>query len=370
MRLLVVALIACGPREITKPSIPPVSSNANDRALGRDATLPIVSTDVTFTAGGREVPATLVRPEAAGRYPAIVLLAGSGPTDRDWGSPLLATNNGSGRLLADELASRGAVVLRFDKAGAGKNPGPPIEKFTLDTYREEALAAIAFVRARADVRGDRTFVAGHSEGGVHATRAALVAKPPVAGVIYLSSAVRTMADTILTQLEGNLRNSGLKLDDARVRAEMASLRAAFSDFLAARPVDPMKASTIPQLQGLVAGLTGGPGAQLARDLLGFDNAAEAPKLGMPVFIVNGGKDVQIDPELDARVLERAFRTAERDVTLHIAANADHVLKHETKTLAELRADLVYVQNHYNAVDRTLDEDFVHALVAWLVEHTR
>jgi alpha-beta hydrolase superfamily lysophospholipase len=112
------------------------------------------------------------------------------------GLSLLATHNGSGKLLASELASRGAVVLRFDKAGAGKNPGPPLAEFTIDTYRDEALAAIAIERARPDVRPDRVFVAGHSEGGVHATRVALVATPALAGVIYLSSASWTMADTL------------------------------------------------------------------------------------------------------------------------------------------------------------------------------
>jgi pimeloyl-ACP methyl ester carboxylesterase len=364
MRVFVaLALVACGAHGISE-------GPTTVRAIHADALLPIVSTDVTFSAGGRDVPGTLVRPQRAGRWPAVVLLAGSGPTDRDWGSPLLATNNGSGKLLADELASRGAVVLRFDKAGAGKNPGPPIDQVTLDTFRDEALAAIAFVRTRADVRADRVFVAGHSEGGVHATRVALAAKPPVAGVIYLSSPGRPMADAMLTQLEGNLRNPMARLDDAFITAELTALRAAFADFLAGRPVDPLAASKIPQLQRLVAGLTNPPTASLMRALLGYDHAREAPKLAIPVLVTNGGKDVQIDPELDAKLLATSFRRANRDVTLVIAPNADHVLKHEEKSLAELRADLVYVQNHYNAFGRTLDKELVGAVIAWLAAHTR
>ena len=94
------------------------------RALSREALLPTMSVDQVFEIAGRRVPGTIVRPRLSGRYPAIVLLAGSGPTDRDWGAPSLATNNGSGRLLAAELASRGAVVVRYDKAGAGGNAGP------------------------------------------------------------------------------------------------------------------------------------------------------------------------------------------------------------------------------------------------------
>jgi hypothetical protein len=57
----------------------------------------IVSEEVTFVAGGRTIPGTLVHPES-GRAPGILLLAGSGPTDRDWNTPLLPGKNGSARL--------------------------------------------------------------------------------------------------------------------------------------------------------------------------------------------------------------------------------------------------------------------------------
>lgn len=369
-RLALAVLLACcgnpsgwidAPDPLGRPALP---------AVAREATLPIVSTEVTFPVGERTVPGTLVRPRALGPRPAVILLAGSGPTDRDWGSPLLATNNGSGKLLADELASRGAVVLRFDKAGAGKNPGPPLERFTIDTYREEALAAIAFVRALPGVRADRVFVAGHSEGGVHATRVALVAHPPVAGVLYLASAARPMAEAMLTQIEGNLRNPAAGLDDTAIRAELTTLRAALGDLLAGRRVDAGRASTIPQLQQLVTALAAPRTLRLTRQLLAFDNAAIAPRLAVPVLVLCGGKDVQVDPDLDARLLERTLRAAGRDVTFHLAPEADHLLKHEPRSLAELRADLVAVQHHYNAIDRTLDANAVQAIVDWLAERSR
>ena len=58
---------------------------------------PIVSEDVSFVAGGRIIPGTLVHP-ASGKGPGLLLLAGSGPTDRDWNSPLLPGKNGSAKL--------------------------------------------------------------------------------------------------------------------------------------------------------------------------------------------------------------------------------------------------------------------------------
>ena len=361
----VIVAATCTRAPAPAPAPAPAGPPPSGRPALLQGTLPTMTEEVTLRAGERTVPGTLVAPSVRGPWPAVVLLAGSGPTDRDWNSPLLPARNGSGKLLADELARHGVVVLRFDKAAAGTNPGPSLDQLTIDTYRDEAAAAIALVRGRADVRADRVFVAGHSEGGIHATRVAAVA-PGIAGVIYLSSASRTMADILLTQLEGNLRNPLAGLTDAQVAAELASLRAALDAFLTGQPVDPKAASTIPKLQQLVAGLTRPATAVLTRALLGFDNAAEAAKLAAPLLVVSGGKDVQVDPELDGRRLAEALRGARRDVTFHIAPDADHVLKHEPKSLAALRADLLAAQTGYNAEGRVLDADAVGAIVAWLV----
>ncbi len=364
MKLVVLALglgLGCG----HSPAPAAVTRVTDDHAASVTAKLETSSEEVTFRAGPRDVPGTIVAPKSPGHWPAVILLAGSGPTDRDWTSPLIPTKNGSGKLLAEQLASHGVVVLRFDKAAVAKNPGPALADFTLDTYREEVLAAIELVRARSNVRADHVFLAGHSEGGMHATRAALIAKPPVAGVIFLSSISRTMADTLLTQLEGNLRNPLAGLSEAQITAEMTSLRAALTDFLAGKPVDWKAASTIPQLQQLVAALLTPTTIQLTRPLLGFDTALEARGLTMPVLVVNGGKDVQVDPDLDGRRLEQSLRDAKRDVTFHLSPDANHVLKHEPLSMVELRADLLAVQNAYNAEDRILDADVVTTIVGWL-----
>jgi len=214
------------------------------------------------------------------------------------------------------------------------------------------------------------FVAGHSEGGIHATRVAQKAGTTIAGVLYLSSAARSMAETMMTQLENQLTTAAKTnplagISEADVATQMAALRRAFEDFYAGRPVDPAAVSKIPPIQQLVAQLFAPAAAPLSRKLLAFDNAKEAPALTVPVFVLGGGKDIQVDPEIDTRYLDRALRVTNKDVTLHIAPNADHVLKHEPKTVAQLRADLVTVQNRYNAADRVLDEDALRAITDWL-----
>lgn len=365
--LVFVVAVACG--RTAPPDAPPPPS-PQVRSVTPAPSVETTTEELTFQVDGRDVPATVVAPAEPGRWPAVLLLAGSGPTDRDWNSPALPSRNGSARLLADELARRGVVVLRFDKALSGDNPGPPLDRMTLDTYRDEASAALTALRARPDVRADRVFVAGHSEGAIHATRLAQARAADLAGVLYLSPASRSMADTIVTQLERQLRHPMAGLSPQQADAELASLRAALDDFAAGKPVDPTRASSLPPVQQLVASLIAPPTAALARDLLFFDPAAGAATLALPMLVLGGGKDVQVDPELDLRHLERAIRATNEDVTFHLAPDADHVLKHEPKTMEELRANLLAVQTRYNADDRTLDPEVVRAIADWLTARTK
>ncbi|MCE9576951.1 MAG: lysophospholipase [Deltaproteobacteria bacterium] len=346
---------------------PPVTGGA-PRAVDPAANLPIVSGEIELTVGTRTVHGTLVKPAEAGTWPGVLILAGSGPTDRDWNSKLITSTNGSGRLLAEDLARAGAVVLRFDKAFSGTNHGPPPAELSIDTYRDEDVAALAFLRGRADVRGDAVFVAGHSEGGIHATRLAAVAGKDLAGILYLSAAGRSMGDIVLGQLDQQFQEA---MKDPAVAAKMMEpIRAAFADFLAGKDVDPMKVNTVPGVRQLMMSVMNPAGARLGRALFGYDPSGEAAKLTIPVFIFNGGKDTQVDPERDARRLEKAVRTGGRDVTFHLAPEADHVLKHEPRTIAEVRSDLAASTENYNAAGRVLDPDAIGAIRAWLGAHTK
>ena len=326
----------------------------------------IISETVTFKAGSETVPATLVRPKK-GRWPAMVLIAGSGPTDRDWNSPLLPTKNGSGKLLAEALAKHGMVVIRYDKIGTGSAAKPDFKALTIDTYSDEARSALTYLRNRPEVDVDHIFVAGHSEGGIHAIRVALAEASHIAGLVLLSTPGRSMQTLVLGQLEPQV-TAALPGDPGK--AQMAALKTAFADFAEAKPVDPTAVSTIPQLQQLVAEIVAPETAQLSRPLFSFDPAVEIAKISIPTFVLNGLKDVQVDPQLDAARLEASRRKAEKDVTLFLSPDADHVLKHEVKSTAELRAALKTTQDDYNSPKRALDDTTLSALVNWLSLHTQ
>ncbi len=356
LALSLASIAACGGKSTGATEATPAASYVPIDPDGDAAT---VSEEVTFTAAGHSVPGTLVRPTAPGRHPALILMAGSGPTDRDWNSPLLPGKNGSAKLLAETLAKRGVIVLRFDKAATGANKAS-LSGVTFDIYRDEGRAALALLRARPDVAGDKLYVAGHSEGGIHATRVAIAEGPQIAGLLLLSMSSRSTFTLVISQLEQQLR---ARLPD-RADAELAAIRSAFADFMAGKDIDPKQVTSIAPLQMLVGSLTNASTATLARSMFDWNPLPEVAKVGVHIFVYNGAKDVQMSPELDAKPLAKANAQAE----LFIAPDADHVLKNETRTLAELRADIGMVQANMNSESRVLDAPTVDAITSWLIAH--
>ena len=349
-----------------KPAPPPAGEKPAPPAESRKPPGDIMWEEVTIAMGNRSFGGTLSGPKVAKPGGAgILLIAGSGPTDRDWNSPALPGGNGSGRLIAEALARRGIVVLRYDKTTSAKNPPPP--DMTYDIFRDEARAALAFLRARPEVAGAPIFVAGHSEGGIQALRVALEEKD-LAGVILLSSAGRRVADLMLGQLESQFQEAvkNKLMPQAAADKELGPLRSGFADFIAGKDVDPMKMSSIPAVQQLLMPIMSPRAAPIGRPWATFDPAAAIAVVAPPVLILNGDKDAQVDPELDARRLEKAGKAAGKSVYLVIVRDANHVYKQETRSMSEIRAHLAEATNlSYNKEGVPLAPELVPSIVAWI-----
>ena len=100
----------------------------------------VVSEEISWPIGETTVYATITRPESGENLPGIVFVPGSGPTDRDWNSPLLPGKNGSAALLAEELALKGYVTIRYDKrfTGPGAEDNLPLMmgKISMESHLE------------------------------------------------------------------------------------------------------------------------------------------------------------------------------------------------------------------------------------------
>lgn len=144
------------------------------------------------------LPATLTLPNGNGPFPAIVLVHGSGPGDRD--ETQLA--NKPFKDLAWGLASQGIAVLRYDKRTRVHSEKLKLSGFTVkDETIDDALAAVALLRRTSQIDPKRIFVLGHSLGGALVPRIGLADSASIAGFIVFAGATRPLEDEFVRQYE-------------------------------------------------------------------------------------------------------------------------------------------------------------------------
>jgi pimeloyl-ACP methyl ester carboxylesterase len=318
------------------------------------------SLEVNWPLGPTTVYGTEVKPEGAGPFPGVVLVAGSGPTDRDWDSPLLPGSNGSGRLLAEALGRAGFASLRYDKRASGPHVRETIPlligAITMQSHVDELAGAVRTLADQQGIRRDRIFALGNSEGTLHALNYQ-VHDPdiPLAGLVLTGPPGRSVGAVARSQLAVQAKSfpNGEQL--------LGLYDAAVTRFLAGEPAAPDPA--LPEgMRTLIAALEYPANLPFTRELWTADAAAPLAEVRVPVLIVIGKKDLQVDWQADAEPLQRAA-AGRTDVSFLFPENANHVLKHEPRPREELvQAEVILT---YNAPDASLDPETVAAIVAWL-----
>jgi len=254
---------------------------------------------------------TLTLPAEGGplptEVPVLLIVPGSGPTDRDGNSPL-GLSAAPYRLLAEALAERGYPSVRIDKRGmfgsAGAIPDP--NDVTIEAYANDLLSWTDVIQERFPAAdGPRCVVpVGHSEGGLVAL-AAIARLPDTCGLILIASLGRPLDEVVRAQLRANPANAAF-LEDAD--AALASLKRG-------ERVDP--SALAPALQPLFAPEVQG----FLIDAFSYDPIELAAEIEVPVLIVQGTSDLQVG-EADARMLADAAP----DATLDLLPDMNHVLK--------------------------------------------
>ena len=321
----------------------------------------IVSEEISRPIGETTVYATITRPESGQDHPAVVFIPGSGPTDRDWNSPLLPGTNGSAKLLAEELARKGYVTLRYDKRFAGPHAGENLPmltgKISMLSHLEEVQAAVDMLYERTDIDEDRIFVLANSEGTLHAVNYQLQAgEKKFAGMVLTGPPGQSMGDLARTQIAAQLAG----MPDADNILGMYD--AAVSDFVETGTMEPDEA--LPQsIKLFLSSLTNPVNMPFTQELWTADIVPQLKDIHIPVLVIIGKKDIQIDWQLDGANIQAAAE-GQDNFSFYFPENANHVLKYEARARNEINP----ASPNYNSDDAVLDDETLEIIINWLEEN--
>lgn len=253
--------------------IQPAQSTAPAPAVAADANFS--ERDFSVGDGERALPGTLAMPKGNGPFPAVVLVHGSGPQDRDEAigpnKPFLD--------IARTLAAQGIAVLRYDKRTKARPQDFAGGNFGVDDETtNDAVIAVDALRKTDGIDPKRIFVLGHSQGGMLAPRIAAVSGH-VAGLILMAAPSRPLLDILIEQNRRLAVLNDGKIDDA----ERAAINAIIEQVRITR--DPKTAATSPTVMGQPAGYW--------RSIEAVDAVSEAQQVRLPMLLLQGARDIQV-----------------------------------------------------------------------------
>jgi dienelactone hydrolase len=300
-------------------------------------------TAMTIGSGEWTLPAILTMPNGKEPLPAVILVHGSGPQDRD---ETIGPNRPF-RDLATGLASRGIAVLRYDKRS--RVHGAKMAALKNLTVREEtiedALLAVAALSAEPRIDATRIFVLGHSLGGMLIPRIGS-ANPAIAGLIVLAGPARPLEDAIVAQA----RHLAMAADGVISADEQRGIdqTTALSNEIRALTAEDAKSGRM---------VAGAPAAYWL-DLRGYDPPSAARQIKAPMLILQGERDFQVTMEEFAKW--KAALGSRADVTFHSYPALNHLFIAGTgpSVLAE------YERAGYVA------EEVVRDMASWIMRPAR
>jgi hypothetical protein len=260
--------------------------------------------DVTYAVQGANVTlaGTLTVPTGPGPFPAVVLISGSGPQDRDESlmghRPFL--------VLADYLTRNGIAVLRTDDRGIGKSTGNHATATTAD-FASDAEAGVGYLMTRAEVNTRKVGLVGHSEGGIIAPIVGarnssvafmvLLAGSGVSGdeiIVAQSSLIAEASGVPREMAEANARNLRRILDVVKREADDAAVNAKIREVFAGK----LPPAAEMQLKALAT--------PWFRYFITYDPATTLRRVRQPVLAMNGERDLQVPPKQNLDAIRAAL----------------------------------------------------------------
>lgn len=347
-----------GPPDVRRRSQVPIKPYPYDEENVR---FPNTKAAITFAG-------TLTLPRTPGPHPAVVLVSGSGPQDRDETvfehKPFL--------VIADALTRRGIAVLRVDDRGVGGSSGSR-EEATSDDYTDDALAAMAFLKGRPDIDGARIGLVGHSEGGLIAPLAAsrsrdvafivMLGGPGLPGselLLHQTRALQLASGNPRQTVEFNVRLLARVLGIVMKNTDEATIQrqvdAALLDELAKiGKGDEATRARVQASMDLPRYRT-----PWMRFFLLYDPRPVLEKLTIPILAMNGEKDLQVLATENLAAIDAAFQAASnRNGRTLLLPGLNHLFQTaKTGTVTE-----------YATIEETFAPAALAAMADWIVAHT-
>lgn len=291
----------------------------------------MIEREIEVEGRGGRLAGTLCLPGEEGRFPAVLMVHGSGPLDRDEnmkGQKLDVFNS-----IARELARAGVASVRYDKRGCGASRG---DYYTagLQDLVDDVICWFDTLVLEAAVRSDRIMLLGHSEGCLVSAKASAL-RAQAAGLALLCPFVQHTEDILLRQAAHIERELAAQTGLSGVVSKLATR-------LMGRPlenqrklIETLKGSSQPSLR---VGLQRLP-AKCLRELLSADAAQVYATTRCPVLLVGGEKDLQCDPADVARIASLVTGPVES----HVLPSLTHLLRRDSEAPSILDAARLLTQ---------------------------
>ena len=332
------------------------------------APFPYHSEDVEYpnTRDQVKLAGTLTYPKSQGPFPAVLLIAGSGPQDRNG----TVFGHKPFWVLADHLTRHGIAVLRFDERGVGGSTGDNSGLTTPDLAKD-VLAGVDFLKTRDDIDGKQIGLLGHSEGGIIAPMVAAQCAD-IRFVVMMAGTGLTGEQILFTQgaliLEAN-GASQAAIDKNHLQQEriFQVLKTEADENTMADKIRAILLTHVPNSGQDRERATKQIDAQLNQVLspwfrffLTHDPQADLKKLKCPVLAINGQLDLQVPPQENLSAIAEALRSCgNQDVTVKELSQLNHLFQ-------SAKTGLI---SEYTKIEETLAPLALNTITEWILEKT-
>jgi uncharacterized protein len=310
----------------------------------------MIEQSISFESNGNILRGTLsMLDENEQKYPAVLILSGSGPLNRDGNDTKGKFQLNLYKQLASFITSLGFITLRYDKRGIGESEGDYFATGMWDLVYD-ARSAVQFLKKHPLVDDKRIIVLGHSEGTTLAVALNLI--EPIHGLILLSGAGERLQEALLRQRKiayqafNNVKGiKGKLIRMLNIEQKNEKKAEVLFNKILQTDKDVIKV----QFQKI--------NAKWFREHLQYDVLQDLEKVECPILAITGEKDIQADPEK----LNRLSNLVKGDLEYYTIKNMDHLLKNQEDEVNILKIKKIYKEN----AKKPLHEELCFYLQRWL-----